>query len=125
MDGSSRSPAWPSYAAWGSLLCGLVTLLGSLAAGIHSDHLSNRFHDPWFLLVRPVYSSGRDFWISFGCGRQRFTASYRCDPVGQHALGLDRVPRVGISHAGSEVSPRVLYNRALTGMAHATFFNRG
>ena len=48
MGDSSRSPAWRSYAAWGSLLCGLVTLLGSLAVGIHSDHLSNRFHVPWF-----------------------------------------------------------------------------
>jgi hypothetical protein len=58
MDDRLRLAAWREYAAWGSLFCGLIALLGSLAAGIHSDHLSDRLKDPWFgwylLLTGPV-----------------------------------------------------------------------
>jgi hypothetical protein len=58
MDDSSQRLPWRDCAAWGSLFCGLIALLGSLAAGIHSDHLSDRLKDPWFgwylLLTGPV-----------------------------------------------------------------------
>lgn len=46
MDGSSRRFAWRECAAWGSLVCGLVTLLGSLTIGI----LRNPKFD-WYLLL--------------------------------------------------------------------------
>jgi hypothetical protein len=58
VDDSSQPSVWREYAAWGSLFCGLIALLGSLAAGIHSDHFSDRLNDPWFgwylLLTGPV-----------------------------------------------------------------------
>jgi hypothetical protein len=58
VDDSSQRSAWREYAAWGSLVCGPIALLGSLAAGIHSDHFSDRLKDPWFgwylLLTGPV-----------------------------------------------------------------------
>jgi hypothetical protein len=58
VDDSSQRPAWREYAAWGSLTCGLTALLGSLAVGIHSEHLADRLKDPWFgwylLLAVPI-----------------------------------------------------------------------
>jgi hypothetical protein len=67
VDDSSQRLAWREHAALGSLVCGLIALLGSLAAGIHSDHFSDRLNDPWFgwylLLTGPVSILGLIFGI--------------------------------------------------------------
>jgi hypothetical protein len=46
MDDSSERMAWREYAAWGSLVCGLIALLGSLAVGTVGDPRLD-----WYLLL--------------------------------------------------------------------------
>jgi uncharacterized membrane protein YdcZ (DUF606 family) len=67
---------WREYAAWGSLLCGIASLLISIAAGVHSDRFPDRLKDPWFswylLLVGPVSLFGLIVGIA-GKGAPRAT----------------------------------------------------
>jgi hypothetical protein len=49
MDDPLRLAAWREYAAWGSLFCGLITLVGSLAIGTLGDPRLD-----WYLLIAVV-----------------------------------------------------------------------
>jgi hypothetical protein len=56
---------WRSCAAWGSLICGLLGLLLTLAAFIYADFIQKRPYDIWearYILLATPISFSEPFW---------------------------------------------------------------
>ena len=58
MDYTNDERAWRSYAAWGSLLCGILGLVFTIALAAYIDFGNNHPFNPWearyFFVVAPL-----------------------------------------------------------------------